>query len=206
MEYVVKSTEKTDNALPETASSLRNDVDAAILNALCSGDHDAYKTVYYKYHKPLRRYLFALCRSEDLSLDLAQEVLLKVWEKRDTLRPEEGIARLLFSLARQTIIHHYRRTEVRESYARNLTADEQGSEQGDQILEAQEVQLVIDITVSRMPKIRQTVFRMSRQEGLSVEEIAARLNISRDSVSSHLYNALRDIRKAITVFVMVLLG
>lgn len=184
-----------------TGASARQyrDTDPEVVQALRNGDHEAYKTVFYTYHSNVRKFLLALTRSEDVAEDLSQEVLLKVWENRERLRPEEGIARFIFSLARQAIIHHYRREEVRDSYARTLSVEDIGGTQGDELLEAEELQVLIDIAVSRMPKVRQQVFRLSRYEGLSVDKIATRLDISNDSVSSHLYNALRDIREVIAV-------
>lgn len=183
-----------------TSSHRPKDIDPDTMEALRQGNHDAYKKIYYKYRAGIKHYLLVLTRSEDIANDLAQEVLLKVWEKRETLQPEQGIVRFLFSLARQAIVHHYRREEVRDSYARNLSLDDIGGVQGDELLEAEETQILIEIAVSRMPKIRQEVFKLSRYEGFSVPQIASQLNISNDSVSSHLYNALRDIKKVIAVF------
>ncbi len=184
-----------------------HDADPSLIQGLRMGDHECYKAIFYRYHKSINDFLQALTKSEDTAQDITQEVFITLWEKREVLDPEKGIIRFLFRLAKQSFIHHYRHTEVRSSYAKSVSfsSDELGGAQGDEILEAEEIQLLIDITVNQMPKTRRSVFEMSRYDDLAIEEIASRLNISKDSVSSHLYNALRDIKNVMALFVILIL-
>jgi RNA polymerase sigma factor (sigma-70 family) len=45
-----------------------------------------------------------------------------------------------------------------------------------------------------LPKQQQLVYRMSRQQELSYDEIAEELNISRNTVKNHLVSALKTLR------------
>jgi DNA-binding CsgD family transcriptional regulator len=49
------------------------------------------------------------------------------------------------------------------------------------------------------------VFRLSREEGYSQKEIAAKLKISTKTVEAHITKALRVIRYSIQNFLMILL-
>ena len=49
-----------------------------------------------------------------------------------------------------------------------------------------------------MPQKRQQVFRMSREEGKTNEEIARELGISKKTVENHINAALRELRKLIS--------
>lgn len=49
--------------------------------------------------------------------------------------------------------------------------------------------------ISRMPEKRRRIFMMSREDGLSNQEIADRLGISRRTVEAHISAALRDLRR-----------
>ncbi len=62
---------------------------------------------------------------------------------------------------------------------------------------AKDAQLLVDMVVSQMPSQRQKVYRMSREKGLSNQEIAKILGISKKTVENHLNLALGIIRKAI---------
>ncbi|MDR0430963.1 MAG: LuxR C-terminal-related transcriptional regulator, partial [Tannerellaceae bacterium] len=56
----------------------------------------------------------------------------------------------------------------------------------------------IDIVIEKMPPQRKLIYRKSRNEGLSNEQIAQELNISKRTVENHITQALNDIRKNIT--------
>lgn len=49
--------------------------------------------------------------------------------------------------------------------------------------------------IDRMPPRAQEVFKLSRQEGMSVKQIAAQLSVSENTVKTHLANALAHLRE-----------
>ena len=59
--------------------------------------------------------------------------------------------------------------------------------------------------INRMPAQRRRIFLMSRDEGLSYQEIADILSISRRTVETQIYLAMQEIRKAMFVFLLFLL-
>jgi RNA polymerase sigma-70 factor (ECF subfamily) len=52
-----------------------------------------------------------------------------------------------------------------------------------------------------MPPQRKQIFKMSRKEGLSNEEISKRLNISKRTVENHITQALANLRKVLNVII-----
>lgn len=58
------------------------------------------------------------------------------------------------------------------------------------------------MVVSDMPKQRQLIYRMSREEGLSNNEIANKLGISKRSVENQLSIALKEIRQSILTYII----
>lgn len=57
---------------------------------------------------------------------------------------------------------------------------------------------IIRKEVAEMPEQRQTVYRLSREQGLSNKEIAEQLGLSVRTVERHIYLALADLRKKIS--------
>ena len=53
----------------------------------------------------------------------------------------------------------------------------------------------INKSVSKLPKKQQIIFKMYRFDGLTYEEIATSLNISKNTVSSHLNSAMSFLKK-----------
>lgn len=75
----------------------------------------------------------------------------------------------------------------------------------DDAMVAEETRLLIEIAISRMPKTRREVFRLSRIEGKTNDEIAAALNMNKDTVYNHISNALRDIKEILILFSAIFL-
>ena len=64
---------------------------------------------------------------------------------------------------------------------------------------AEELGLLLDIAVENMPPQRKQIFKMSRKEGLSNEEISLKQNINKRTVENHITQALADLRKVLKI-------
>ena len=70
-------------------------------------------------------------------------------------------------------------------------------------IDAKELELLITIAVERMPPQRQRIYKMSREQGMSNDEIAASLCINKRTVENHLTQALADIRKLLSLILII---
>jgi len=68
---------------------------------------------------------------------------------------------------------------------------------------AKDTQVLIDMVVENMPPQRQAVYRMSREQHLTNEEIAACLGIQKKTVENHLNLALKEIKKTLYMMVFI---
>lgn len=170
------------------------------LVALRAGDHMAYQDIYLTYKESIQYFLQRLLGSSDEAEELTQAIFVNVWEKRETVDPSRSIKSYLFSIARNSALDFFKHQKVHDRYINNEMYNDGLDYDSDEQMVAYETECLIEIAVSRMPKVRRQVFEMSRYEGLSNDEIAARLNISRETVYSHISNALRDVKEVLAVF------
>ncbi len=153
----------------------------------------------------LRRYW----RNESDLADLRQDVYLRVYEAARTKRPDP-VKPFLFTVARGIIIDKIRRDRivpieaVADLEALDMAADAPGPERAAIARdELRRLQTAID---GLPPRCREAVI-LAQVEGLSGQEIAARMGISKSTVSIYLhqgvrllasrfYGALEDLRRS----------
>ncbi len=70
---------------------------------------------------------------------------------------------------------------------------------------AEELELLIKMIVEEMPSQQRAIFKLSRFEHISTEEIAEQLNISPKTVRNQIGIALKDIKNRISIYFMTYL-
>lgn len=141
----------------------------------------------------LRRYW----RNESDLADLRQDVYLRLYEAAKTARPNP-VKPFLFTVARGIIIDKIRRDRIvpieavadLESF--NIAADAPGPDRSTMARdELRRLQSAID---NLPPRCREAVI-LAQLEGLSGNDIAARMGISKSTVSHYLNNGVRLLAK-----------
>lgn len=83
--------------------------------------------------------------------------------------------------------------------------DEEEADSSDEILFAKEIRLLIEMAVCRMPVQRRKIYQMSRDNGISNNEIAEELGISKKTVENQISLALQEIKRVISAFLIFFL-
>jgi RNA polymerase sigma-70 factor (ECF subfamily) len=174
---------------------------AELAAAVKAGQHEAFRELYYTYCDSVTFFLTKLLGSEDEAKDVAQETFATLWEHRAQIDPAKNIKGYLFIIAKHASFRHIRRNSIYTGIVDDIDLDKSNAGGSDEEMIARETQLLVEIAVSRMPALRKSIYEMSRDQGLTNTEIAGKLGISRESVASHLYNALTDIKDVLTIFI-----
>ena len=170
------------------------------LKKLAKGDHRSYEILFLYYHPKIHHFLYGFIKNEEEAFDMAQDIFYKVWTNRQSMSEVTSFKAYLFTMARHMIYNYYEHNLVKEKYTiSQLQLEEEYNP--DEELFAKELSLLIDLVIEQMPEQRRRIFKMSRKEGLSGDEIATQLNISKRTVENQISNALKDLRKALQCFI-----
>lgn len=71
-----------------------------------------FKQAFDKHYDAVKNFLYYKLGDIDLAEDLVQEVFLKTWEKRETIKMET-VQNLLFTIANHLAINHFKSAKTR---------------------------------------------------------------------------------------------
>ena len=157
--------------------------------------HKAFKEVFDAMHVALisfswRRYT----RSEAVSQDIVQNVMLKLWEIRTRLDPQRSLKSLLYTMVKNLSLNAIRDRHPAEELNSEVTEDRM-TQAPDDALDYQMRKKLLHRFISELPQRRQEAFTLSRFEGLTHEEIAGIMGLTTRTVNTHITLALRDLRR-----------
>jgi RNA polymerase sigma-70 factor (ECF subfamily) len=167
----------------------------SIIDAIRNGDVAAFRRLYDLFHAQL--YVFALkfLKSPQLAEEVVHDVFLKVWEKRSTLDSSKNIQSYLFATCKNTVLNTLKKaaydTQIQQQIAAHFPTFEDAAFHEISHIDNN---AILWEAIQQLPAQRQQVFRLSKFEELSYEEIAQRLGIAKGTVSDHLVKAMRSVR------------
>lgn len=124
--------------------------------------------------------------------EITQDVFLKIWNTRSYLTEMDNFSNYLFIISRNLTISSLRkkRLDVNSITEDLVFANERPDEQ----LQYKEFYNLVMQAIDLLPSTRKKVFKMSRFEGYSYEEIGEKLSISKNAVKDHIVKALNFLR------------
>ena len=166
-----------------------------LFTSFANGDERAFRTIFEFYKKRVFSIGLKMLKSETEAEEIVQDVFLSIWlykARLDTINDPEAY---LFTITYNTINTHLKKASRNlhfiNTVIEHLTDIQNTTE--DTII-ANETKKLIDEEIQRLPPQQRTIYQLSRQEGLSYDEIAERMNISRNTVRNHLAKAMKTIR------------
>jgi RNA polymerase sigma-70 factor (family 1) len=165
----------------------------ALLTLTSAGNGHAFFSLVDLYWNTVYSQAVAYTRSPQLSEELTQDIFMRIWNCRDRLPALESFENFLFIIARNAIISAMRRSREpalpghQEEHVEQLW-------QPDRQLENKEQYDALLRVIDLLPPQRKRVLILSRIEGLSHEEIALQLGISKNTIKEHIIKGLNFIR------------
>jgi RNA polymerase sigma-70 factor (family 1) len=166
-----------------------------LLRQISQGDRAIFKTLYTTYFNDVQRYI-SLFEPSGNSLDeLTQDVFVRIWEKRNYLEKVDSFKGYLFMVTRNVVFNYLRGLKVQQKVKELSEVEGVGrNELEDQLLFKQYYRIALE-AMEKLPPGRRKVLKMSVDDGLTLDEIAVELQISRAGVKKQLYAATSFVRQ-----------
>ena len=174
-------------------------MDKKYIIGLQKGSYSDFNTLYDLYADRLYGFAYNLTHSSEMAEEIVQEVFLKIWQMREHLSPEYSFRSFLFTIAKNKFLNDLRNRLTLLSYDEYITQLDDATERGENSTESEfnfnELNEQVLQSKDKLSKRQKMIFEMSKEEGLSNQEIALKLGISEQSVRNQLSSALKVLRE-----------
>lgn len=180
--------------------------DLELTNLLKIGDHLAFTEIYNRYKFILHAHAINKLRDREEARDIIQEVFTYMWSKREIIQFSGSLSGYLYGAVRHAILNKITRKQVQERYFNSIKAFAmQRDVVTDHLIRESQLKNYIEKEIALLPPKMREVFEMSRKEYLSHKEIAWKLEISEQTVSKQITNALRILRVKLGILIYLFL-
>ena len=169
--------------------------DADLLAGLRRGDTASFDSIFREWYPRLVLIADRLVGERQVAEDLAQEVFLELWRRRDSLALETTVHAYLLQSVRNRSLNHLRHVHVRRRSVPDVVEMAGASKPADAEAVAAELAIAINEALASLTPRCREVFQMSRDRGLKYSEIATQLGISVKAVEAQMGKALRVMRE-----------
>ncbi len=181
-----------------SGSTIYNETE--LLQQLSKGSDYAFRRIFDLYKDRFYGVALKMSNSQWVAEEIVQEVFVTIWKKRDKLINIDKPSSYLFTVFYRTLYTHFKK-EARENQLKaNLNepgVNEPFSFASDTTYMTTEAQYeLMEKAIAALPEQQAMVFKLSKQQGLSREEIAQKMGLSPNTVRNHLAQAIQTIKKA----------
>lgn len=175
-------------------SALTQKNDQSLLISLRQGDIKAFDELYYRYAKKLMAFALTFFADQTIAEEAVQEVFIRIWEKRRELDESKSFKSYLFQAVKFYMFNFIRDRKKLCSYedVSEVTFKTENSVEGQ--LHYEELEATAKLLISKLPIVQQEVFRLNKLEGVTPQEIATRMNLSKRTIEHHIYLATKTVK------------
>lgn len=169
-----------------------------------SADDRAFKEIYDRYNKLLYLFAYNKLRNKEEAKDVVQDVFAWVLNNRTRFAINSSVSSFLYKSVLNKIFDIFRHQSVIRKYI------EQGdhyididSTETDYLIREKDIAQMIRQEIDAMPQKMKEVYLLRFEQYLSAMEIAEQLNISENTVNTHLKRAAKKLRDNLGMLIYV---
>ena len=186
-----------------TLEEIRTLTDGDLITHAIGGRERGFEELVRRYQRPITSYVFRMVGNYEASLDVTQEVFIKVYNSLSKYSPEYKFSTWLYRIAHNAAIDHMRRNSVNAQSLEAENADgsyqiqiESSRPSPEQDHERTEWRAEIEAVVKCLPPAYRDLILLRHSQDLSYDEIAEVTGLPLGTVKNRLFRAremMRDI-------------
>lgn len=166
-----------------------------LIFGLNRGDREAFKIIFNSFHRKIYNTSKKMGISHEDAEGIVQDVFLLLWENRASIDHTLSLNAYLLTIAKRLVIKRVKRNLLKEKHElnnKNLSIDY--SNCTEEYLVFTETEQNVQSSIDQLPLNRRQIFMLSKENGMSNDEIAQKLKITKRTVENQLYRATKAIK------------
>ena len=175
-----------------------------LLSAVQRGDQKAFDTLFRRYYPMLCAYGHRFVELEDAE-EIVQDVMLWLWENRETLVIESSLNSYLFKMVYRRALNKLAHIDATQRADTRFYEEMQEMLQDTDYYQIEELAKRIEDAVAALPESYREAFVMHRFRDMSYKEIAETLGVSPKTIDYRIQQALKQLRVDLKDYLPLLL-
>jgi len=182
--------------------NVRQISDADLVNHAVSGGEAGFEELVRRYQRPIVSYVYRMLNDYEASLDVTQEVFIKVYNSLDRYSCDYKFSTWLYRIAHNAAIDHLRRNSMNAQSIETENGDgsyqlqiESSDPNPEQIRQRSEWRTEIESVVKRLPAAYRELILLRHSQDLSYDEIADVTGLPLGTVKNRLFRAREMMRE-----------
>lgn len=174
-------------------AKLRDYPDEVLLKLLRQNGLEAFEEIYRRYWKRLYSMAYKRIQSREVSEELVQDIFTSLWVTKEQTSIE-NLSAYLFSAVKYKVINHVAKELSRKSYAESQLAVLKEDNSTEEKVLLDDLEGALEKAIGKLPAKRQMIFKLHRQENLSIKQVASQLGISEKTVENQYGKAMKMLK------------
>ncbi|MDB5086748.1 MAG: polymerase sigma-70 factor [Mucilaginibacter sp.] len=167
-----------------------------LIQQLQQGSERAFTIIYDKFSKQLYRNILRLVKDEFIAQELLQDLFLKIWEKRNTIKVEGSLKSFLYKVAENLVFMYFRKVAKDNRLIENLIiANIEFDINAEDIIISRQDRELLHAAIAKLSPQRKQVYSLCKLEGKSYDEVSNELGISTSTIRDHIVKANKALKQ-----------
>ena len=182
--------------------NIKSLTDGELIQTAIRGREDGFEELVRRYQRPITGYIYRMLNNYDASLDVTQEVFIKVYNSLERYSSEYKFSTWIYRIAHNAAIDYMRRNSVNQQSIEAENADgtyqlqiESPQPNPEQERERSEWRTEIETVVKCLPQVYRELILLRHAQDLSYDEIAEVTNLPLGTVKNRLFRAREMMRE-----------
>lgn len=184
-------------------------IEKEIVEQFRGGNEIAFELIFHRTKGKLKGFLARVLPSGEDVESILQEIYLKLWSNRKSIKAERNFETYLYAITRNMVVDVMRKRLHKQKYLEELYCqiNEANENPLDTLatVEYSELEKKILELIEKLPEKRKIIFILNKIDGLTYKEIGNRLNISENTVDSQMRQALAFLRTEMKHYLSLML-